>query len=88
MLRIHSPRATEAMAMSRYGSKPVVWATLDKAQQNVLLQRPAQDAGERGQAVADIIRSVREGGDETVQSFTQRAIPLRPSRHAGRLEAH
>ncbi len=67
--------------MSRYGSKPVVWATLDKAQQNVLLQRPAQDAGERGQAVADIIRSVREGGDETVQSFTQRFDGCNPAQY-------
>lgn len=58
--------------MSRYGLKPVNWADLDQQQRQALLQRPAQDAGERSQAVANIISWVRQDGDNAVQAFTRR----------------
>jgi histidinol dehydrogenase len=67
--------------MSRYGLKPVTWAGLNHQQQAALLQRPAQDAGERSQAVASIIGSVRREGDQAVQSLTRRFDGIAPRQY-------
>ena len=58
--------------MSQYGLKTIVWSELDPQQQQRLLARPAMDAGNRKQSVADIITDVRHGGDASVQALTQR----------------
>lgn len=58
--------------MSRYGLKTIIWSDLDRKQQQLLLERPAFDSGNRKQAVADIINDVRNGGDASVQELTQR----------------
>jgi histidinol dehydrogenase len=58
--------------MNRYGLQTIDWASLDTGQRQAILARPAINAGERKQTVADIIAGVRRGGDAAVQDFTQR----------------
>ena len=55
--------------MSAYGLSVQVWSELDAKQQQKVLARPTTDAGQRKQAVADIIAEVRSKGDAGVKAL-------------------
>ncbi len=53
--------------------KTVIWSSIDKDQQQALLQRPAiANNPDIREQVADIIQNVRQDGDEAIRQYTER----------------
>ena len=53
--------------------KTVIWSSIDKDQQQALLQRPAiANNPDIREQVADIIQNVRKDGDEAIRQYTER----------------
>ena len=53
--------------------KTVIWSSIDKDQQQALLQRPAiANNPDIREQVADIIQNVLQDGDEAIRQYTER----------------
>ena len=57
--------------MKPFGLEITEWSSLDRAQQTKALRRPAVSTAGLSKSVAEIISSVREGGDETLLRLTR-----------------
>ena len=53
--------------------KTVIWRSIDKGQQQALLQRPAiANNPDIREQVADILQNVQQNGDEAIRQYTER----------------